>query len=118
MGTAASAGGTVVARFLALLTLAGVVAVVAGGLTDVDNVGLVVFLAVAATIAVTQSVDFGPDTQFDGAQPITILGAILGGPLAGVGIGVVSTVFYARPGGSRLTYGAIRALQGLVAGAI
>ena len=118
MGTAASAGGTVVARSFALLTLAGVAAAAAAGLTHISQPWLVAFLAVAATIAVTQAVDFGPDTQFDGGQPITILAGILGGPLAGYGVGVVSTIFYARPGGSRVAYGSIRSLQGLVAGVI
>jgi len=121
MATAAAARShraTLVAGFLALLACAAVAGVVVAGETTLEQPWLIVFLAIAATVAVTQSVDLGSDTQFDGAQPITILAAILGGPLAGAGTGVVSTIFYSRPGGSRLTYGSIRALQGLVAGVI
>jgi diguanylate cyclase (GGDEF)-like protein len=116
--TAGSNGATRVAGMLAVLACGATLAAVLAGETAFDRPWLVLFLAVAATIAVTQSVDFGPDAQFDGAQPITILAGILGGPLAGAGTGVVSTIFYNRPGGSRLTYGSIRALQGLVAGVI
>jgi diguanylate cyclase (GGDEF)-like protein len=121
MATAASAGSkgaSRVAGVLGLLAIAATVAVVVAGESEIHQPWLCAFLAVCATIAVTQSIDLGQDARFDGAQPITILAAILGGPLAGAGTGVVSTVFYNRPGGSRLSYGSIRVLQGLAAGVI
>jgi diguanylate cyclase (GGDEF)-like protein len=121
MATAAAArsdGTPRVGGVLGLLACAAAGGVLLAGETRLERPWLVVFLAVCAMVAVTQAIGFGEDTEFDGAQPLTILAGILGGPLAGAGTGVVSTIFYGVPGGSRLTYGSVRALQGLVAGVI
>jgi diguanylate cyclase (GGDEF)-like protein len=104
---------------LALALVASGAAAVCGALAGgIDHVGLTLFLVAAATIAAMQAISFGPDAQFDAAQPIAVLGGVFGGPLGGAATGAVSATFH--PGGlfSKLVYGSVRALQGIVAGSI
>jgi diguanylate cyclase (GGDEF)-like protein len=102
-----------------ILGFAAVGLVVLCGVADtwqVDHPWLIAFLAVAAAIAAMQGVELGRDLHYDAADPLIVLAAIVGGPIAGALVGCASAATSAQGWRSRLGYASTRAAQGTLAG--
>jgi diguanylate cyclase len=120
MGSAAPDPGSRRTRVAALALAAAAATVVvacalAGG-WHVSNAGIVLFLAVAASIAAMQGIEFAPDLYYDPADPVVVLAGVLGGPVGGAFVGFSTAITTMHGWRSRLGYASTRAMQGAIAG--
>jgi diguanylate cyclase (GGDEF)-like protein len=82
----------------------------------IEHALVVAFLAAIAAVVAKQAIEVAENMHYDAVDPVLVLAAIVGGPLAGALVGAACGTLYAN-WRSRLGYASGRVLQGVSAGA-